>query len=122
MLTTQALPPIRSNEVLADLHRCDGQITDFGSPVGQILFDPAVGNARAERVEWDTFSLLRDKGWIVTEDRGGIKRYRISEAGFAQVSGNADEAELRGTGKFAGHWHPSADADGIPDFGRCHGA
>jgi hypothetical protein len=85
MLTTQALPPIRSNEVLADLHRCDGQITDFGSPVGQILFDPAVGNARAERVEWDTFSLLRDKGWIVTEDRGGIKRYRISEAGFAHI-------------------------------------
>jgi len=96
MLTRPALPRIRSKEVLADLHRCDGQITDFGRPVGQILFDPAVGNARAERIEWETFSLLRDEGWIVTEDRGGVKRYRISEAGFAHVSDQVDDAQSQG--------------------------
>ena len=83
MLTPHAT---RSKEVLHELRRCDGQITDFGGPVGQILFDPAVGKASAaERIEWETFALLCDKGWIATEDEGGIKRYTISEAGFAHL-------------------------------------
>jgi hypothetical protein len=97
MLTIQTPHSIRSKEVLEDLHRCDGQITDFGRPVGQILFDPAPGNTRAERIEWETFSLLRDAGWIVTEDKGGIQRYRISEAGFAHVFTNIAAAESQGS-------------------------
>jgi hypothetical protein len=106
MLAAHALPSIRSKAVLDQLHRRDGQITDFGRPVGQIFFDPAPGNARAERIEWEVFSLLREEGWIATEDEGAIKRYRISEAGFAHlfahVSGHPDEAESQGRGKLAG--------------------
>lgn len=72
------------NEVLEALRRCDGQITDYGHPAGQILFDPAVGVG--ERIEWETFSLLRGGGWIATEDRGRVKRYRISETGMARLT------------------------------------
>jgi hypothetical protein len=74
-------------EVLKKLHRCDGQITDYGHPVGQILFDPAVGVAdSSERIEAETFSLLCGEGWIATQDQGRIKRYTISEAGIARLS------------------------------------
>jgi hypothetical protein len=84
---------ITSKEVLEKLHQCDGQITDFGRPVGQIFFDPAPGNARAaERIESETFSLLRDAGWIATEDEGRIKRYRVSESGFAQLNAAASQS------------------------------
>jgi hypothetical protein len=69
-------------EVLDDLRRCDGQITDYGHPAGQVLFDPAI--AVGKRIEWETFSLLREEGWITTDDRGRIKRYRISDAGIAR--------------------------------------
>jgi hypothetical protein len=80
------LPLIRLKEVLEELHRCDGQITDFGPPVGQIFFDPTLGDARAaERIEWEIFSLLRDEEWIATEDEGSIKRYRLSVAGRAHL-------------------------------------
>lgn len=70
-------------EVLKELRRCDGQITDYGPPVGQILFDPAVRVDRVnERVEPETFSFLCEKGWIATQDQGRIKRYTISETGI----------------------------------------
>jgi hypothetical protein len=85
-----------SKEVLQKLHRCDGQITDFGGPVGQIFFDPAPGNAGAgQRIESETFSLLRDKGWIATEDQGGIKRYRVSELGFAHLNDAGSKPKVR---------------------------
>lgn len=71
-------------ELLEVLRRCDGQITDYGHPAGQLLFDPAVG--MGERIEWETFSLLRDEGWIATEDQGRIKRYRISETGITRLN------------------------------------
>ena len=71
-------------ELLEELRRCDGQITDYGHPAGQILFDPAVGVG--ERIERDTFSLLCEQGWITTEDQGRIKRYRISETGITRLT------------------------------------
>ena len=40
------------NELLEELRRCDGQITDYGHRAGQILFDPAVGVG--ERIERET--------------------------------------------------------------------
>jgi hypothetical protein len=77
-------------EVLKELRRCDGQITDYGRPVGQILFDPAVGVARSsERIEPETFALLCEEGWIATQDQGRIRRYTISEMGIARL----DEVE-----------------------------
>jgi len=77
-------------EVLQDLRRCDGQITDYGHPVGQILFDPAMGVARSsERIDPDTFLLLCGEGWIATQDQGRIRRFVISEAGIARL----DEVE-----------------------------
>ena len=72
------------NEVLEALRRCDGQITDYGHPAGQVLFDPAVGVG--ERIERETFSLLCEQGWIATEDQGRIKRYRISETGITRLN------------------------------------
>lgn len=73
-------------EVLQELHRCDGQITDYGHPVGQILFNPAVGVSRpSERIEPETFSLLCVEGWITTQDQGRIRRYTISETGVARL-------------------------------------
>jgi hypothetical protein len=71
-------------ELLEALRRCDGQITDYGHPAGQILFDPAIG--LGERIEWETFSLLCEQGWIATEDQGRIKRYRISETGITRLN------------------------------------
>jgi hypothetical protein len=71
-------------ELLEALRRCDGQITDYGHPAGQILFDPAIGVG--ERIERDTFSLLCEQGWITTEDQGRIKRYRISETGITRLT------------------------------------
>jgi hypothetical protein len=71
-------------ELLEELRRCDGQITDYGHPAGQILFDPAVGVG--ERIERETFSLLCEQGWIATEDQGRIKRYRISETGITRLT------------------------------------
>jgi len=71
-------------ELLEELRRCDGQITDYGHPAGQILFDPAVGVG--ERIERETFSLLCEQGWITTEDQGRIKRYRISETGITRLT------------------------------------
>jgi hypothetical protein len=70
-------------KVLEALHRCDGQITDYGNRAGQILFDPAIGVG--ERIERETFSLLCEKGCITTEDQGRIRRYRISEAGMTRL-------------------------------------
>jgi hypothetical protein len=74
-------------EVLEELCRCDGQITDYGFAAGQVFFAPAPGNAHTyERIEWEIFSMLRGEGWITTEDRGAIKRYKISEAGTAHLN------------------------------------
>jgi len=71
-----------SIDVLEMMRRCDGQITDYGRRTGPILFDPSFGTPHAgERVEGETFLLLRDKGWVTTEDQGVIRRYRISSAG-----------------------------------------
>jgi hypothetical protein len=74
-------------EVLHELYRCDGQITDYGQPVGQILFNPVVGVSRpSERIEPETFSLLCVEGWIATQDQGRIRRYTISETGVARLA------------------------------------
>jgi hypothetical protein len=74
-------------EVLEELQRCDGQITDYGRPARQILFDPAVGTSHSgQGVEWEIFLLLRDEGWISTEDQGSVKRYRLSEMGIIQLN------------------------------------
>jgi hypothetical protein len=74
-------------EVLKELRRCEGQITDYGHPVGQILFDPSVGVAHpSERIEHETFVLLCEEGWIATPDQGRIKRYTISETGIARLN------------------------------------
>ena len=75
---------INWKEVLDALRRSDGQITDYGRPAGQVFFDPAIGVG--QRIEEEIFSLLREAGLITTEDRGGIKRYRISESGMARLS------------------------------------
>jgi hypothetical protein len=75
---------INWKEVLEALRRSDGQITDYGHPAGQVYFDPAIGVG--ERIEVETFSLLREAGWISTEDRGRVKRYRISETGMARLT------------------------------------
>jgi hypothetical protein len=88
-------------EVLKELRRCDGQITDYGHPVGQILFDPAVGVARSsERIDAETFSLLCEEGWIATQDQGRIRRYTISETGIARV--DEAESELKAFARSAG--------------------
>jgi hypothetical protein len=84
-------------DVLEELRQCDGQITDYGRPVGQIMFDPTIGNTHAgKRIEWDTFLTLRDEGWIATEDQGVIKRYRISETGTSRL-GDAEAQSNRRT-------------------------
>jgi hypothetical protein len=73
-------------DVLQELRRCDGQITDYGHPVGQLLFNPAVGVSRpSERIEPETFALLCAEGWIVTQDLGRIRRYTISETGIGSL-------------------------------------
>jgi hypothetical protein len=77
---------ITPKDVLEELLRCDGQITDFGHPTGAILFDPTMGTPHpGERIELETFSLLRDNGWVTTDDRGVIRRYRISRVGTNQL-------------------------------------
>jgi hypothetical protein len=86
------------DEVLDTLRRSDGQITDYGHPAGQILFDPAIGVG--ERIEWETFSLLCEKEWIATEDQGRIKRYRISETGITRL--DEVESQLKGLAASAG--------------------
>jgi len=74
-------------EVLEELRRCNGQITDFGSHAGPIFFDSVIGDSRrGERIETEAFLILRDEGWIVTEDQGEIKRYRINDDRNAQVN------------------------------------
>jgi hypothetical protein len=75
---------INWKEVLEALRRSDGQITDYGRPAGQVFFDPAAGVG--QRVEEETFSLLCEAGLISTDDRGRIKRYRISETGMTRLS------------------------------------
>lgn len=73
-------------EVLEDLRRSNGQITDYGPTVGQILIDPAVGSAGpSRRVDPEVFSLLCEQGWVVTIDTGVVRRYVISEAGVARL-------------------------------------
>jgi hypothetical protein len=90
-------------EVLQELRRCDGQITDYGHPVGQILFDPTVGVAHSsERIDADTFSLLCGEGWIATQDQGRIRRYTISEAGIARLA--QVEWEHKPVARGAGSW------------------
>jgi hypothetical protein len=74
-------------EVLEALRRCDGQITDFGRHTAPIFFDSVIGNSHTgERIEIDAFRILRDERWIVTEDQGEIKRYRINEDRNDRVS------------------------------------
>lgn len=74
-------------EVLEALRRCDGQITDFGRHTAPIFFASVIGNSHTgERIEIEAFRILRDEGWIVTEDQGQIKRYRINEGRNADVS------------------------------------
>jgi hypothetical protein len=88
-------------EVLQELHRCDGQITDYGHPVGQILFDPAVRVRRTgERIEPETFTLLCEEGWIATQDQGRIKRYTISETGITRL--NEVESQHKAVARGAG--------------------
>ena len=88
-------------DVLKELHRCDGQITDYGHPVGQILFDPAVGAGRAgERIDPEAFSLLCGEGWIATQDQGRIRRYTISETGIARL--DEVDSELKAFAHSAG--------------------
>ena len=73
-------------DVLEELRRCNGQITDFGRHTAPVFFDSAIGNCRAgERIETEAFLTLRDESWIVTEDQGEIKRYRINEERNAYV-------------------------------------
>jgi hypothetical protein len=88
-------------EVLQELRRCDGQITDYGHPVGQLLFNPALGVARpSERIESETFTLLCAEGWITTQDQGRIRRYMISETGIARLAevDSEQKAIARGAG------------------------
>lgn len=74
-------------EVLVELRRSNGQITDFGRHTAPVFFDSVIGNSRTgERIEIEAFLILRDEGWIVTEDEGEIKRYRINEDRNAHVS------------------------------------
>jgi hypothetical protein len=74
-------------EVLEALRGCDGQITDFGRHAAPIFFDSVIGNSHTgERIEMEAFRILRDERWIVTEDQGEIKRYRINEDRKACVS------------------------------------
>ena len=88
-------------DVLQELRRCDGQITDYGHPVGQILFNPTVGVARtSERIDPETFSLLCEEGWILTQDQGRIRRYTISEAGIARL--HAVQSEQKAIARSAG--------------------
>src|ERR1700688_2459587 len=79
-------PVITPKDVLEELRRCNGQITDYGRPAGPILFDPTIGAQHpGERVEGETFSMLCDNGWVTTDDIGPIKRYPISRAGTNQL-------------------------------------
>lgn len=72
--------------VLEELRRSNGQITDYGPRVGQILFDPAVGSSGpSQRVDPEIFDLLCERGWITTIDIGVVRRYVISETGVARL-------------------------------------
>jgi hypothetical protein len=75
-------------DVLEELRRSNGQITDYGPRVGQILFDPAVGSSGpSQRVDPEIFSLLCERGWVTTDDadQGVVRRYVISETGVARL-------------------------------------
>ena len=73
-------------DVLEELHRSNGQITDYGPTVGQILIDPAVGSAGpSQRVDPEVFTLLCERGWVTTRDTGVVRRYVISETGVARL-------------------------------------
>ena len=74
------------HDVLEELRRSNGQITDYGPRVGQILIDPAVGSSGpCQRVDPDVFDLLCQQGWVSTEDIGVVRRYVISETGRARL-------------------------------------
>jgi len=66
------------------------------SPAGQILCDPAIG--LGERIDWETFSLLCEQGWIATEDQGRIKRYSISETGITLLNEVESQRKALATG------------------------
>lgn len=74
-------------EILEELRQCNGQITDLGRHTAPIFFDSVIGNSHTgEWIEIEAFLILRDEGWIVTEDQGEIKRYRINEDRNAHVN------------------------------------
>ena len=73
-------------DVLEELRRSNGQITDYGPRVGQILFDPAVGSSGpSRRVDPEVFILLCEQGWVTSEDLGVVRRYVISERGLDRL-------------------------------------
>lgn len=73
-------------EVLEELRRSNGQITDYGPQVGQIMIDPSVGSSGpCQRVDPEVFALLCERGWVITDDTGVVRRYVISETGVARL-------------------------------------
>jgi anaerobic selenocysteine-containing dehydrogenase len=75
-LEREACTLLTWQEVLEELHRCNGRITDFGRHTAPVFFDSVIGNSRTgERIEIEAFRILRDEGWIATEDQGEIKYY-----------------------------------------------
>ncbi len=74
------------SDVLEELYRCEGQITDYGHPVGQILFDPTLRVGTSQRIEPQIFDFLREQGWIETPDQGRVCRFTISDAGIARLN------------------------------------
>jgi hypothetical protein len=73
-------------DVLQELSRSNGQITDYGPGVGQVLFDPVVGSSGpCRRVDPEVFSLLCEEGWLTSQDAGGVRRYVISERGMERL-------------------------------------
>lgn len=73
-------------DILEELRESNGQITDYGSRIGPVLFDPCVGSSGpSRRVDPEVFTMLCEQGWVTTEDTGVVRKYVISERGVARL-------------------------------------
>lgn len=72
--------------VLKALSRGNAQITDYGDPIGPVLFDPSLHAGNSQRIEARLFVFLCEQGWIETADEGRIRRFVISDAGIARLN------------------------------------
>lgn len=84
--------PVTWDDVLERLRRPDARITDYGDPVGPILFDRTLHSGTSHRIEARVFAFLCEQGWIETPDEGRIRHFTITATGIARLNAAARTA------------------------------